>query len=256
MKRIFIFLTLLSAVLSCQKVVIERNADGAISVQVDNKPTVEVVTKSETVSTDDFNVYVKGPDNYSKTYIYKDMDPVLYVPAGSYYVESDNCTKEKSLEGWGLRRYHGKSETKEVKSEQTTSFAVTCSMVNTAVSVNFTGNFDRFMSEGYILTVYTSDATSRKLEFTKENTTSTTPAVGYFYPDAKLKYSFTGKDKDGQDIVPIEGELDILKAKHYNLNIKIKGDYDNGLKPEITVDTTCETLETDIEIDPTEDDTK
>ena len=62
MKTRILTLLTLAAVVSCQEALIERRADGRLTLDLENSPVVEVVTKAEEVSTDDFNVYVKSEE--------------------------------------------------------------------------------------------------------------------------------------------------------------------------------------------------
>lgn len=266
MRRISIIATAFLTLVSCQEVLIVDKADGAIAVMLENSPVVELVTKSgETEGSDDgstsepgvdvsdFNVYITSdvagfvPINKK----YNQMDSVMNVKVGDYTIYADNVTPEASVTGWGQLRYACEHVTKTVSSGVATSFHLACSMVNTAVSVQFVGNFAEYVSEGYKVVVYTEDAQERRLEYTAANTAGEIPAVGYFTPSAYIDYSFVGKNKDGEDLDPIAGRLEIAPATHLTLRFKIKGDESGHLnKPTITVNTDCEDIPLDVEVDP------
>ena len=81
MRKLVIILASLMT-LSCQEIVIQKEAEGKLSLLLENSPVVEVVTRTDgqEVSTDDFNVYVSSKDAQF-AYVYKDMPSVITVPA-------------------------------------------------------------------------------------------------------------------------------------------------------------------------------
>lgn len=258
MKRITIIAAALLTAVSCQEILIEDKLDGAICISLENSPVVEVVTKADESSVDvsNFNVYITS-DNQAfqpKTLKYGDMETVMAVGVGNYTVYADNVTETASLQGWGEVRYACAPVTKAVASGTAATFELKCSMVNTAVSVEFIGNFSQYVQEGYKVNVWTEDAASRVREYTAANTTAETPAVGYFKPSSEyfLAYEFIGNDKDGNSLAPISGRLEIRAATHLTLQFKIKGDESGNLgKPTIDVNTNCDELEpVSVEVDP------
>lgn len=239
---------------SCQKSLIERQAEGQIALQLQNSPVIETVTKAgdADVNVDDFNVYVSS-DDATFTYVYKDMPTVITVPVGFYTVSADNITETESLttpDKWGQVRYAGTSEEKEVVAGvNPTQFSLTCTMVNTAVSVVFGENIDKHFTD-YKITAYTVD--TRKLEYTPENTTGTTPAVGYFSSGIALNYVFSGTYIIDDEPMTITGSKQLLPATHLHLTFKMSEQNGTVGKPEIIVDTTCEDLYETITVDPSE----
>lgn len=239
---------------SCQKSLIERQAEGQIALQLQNSPVIETVTKAgdADVNVDDFNVYVSS-DDATFTYIYKDMPTVITVPVGFYTVSADNITETESLttpDIWGQVRYAGTSEEKEVVAGvNPTQFSLTCTMVNTAVSVVFGENIDKHFTD-YKITAYTVD--TRKLEYTPENTTGTTPAVGYFSSGIALNYVFSGTYIIDDEPMTITGSKQLLPATHLHLTFRMSEQNGTVGKPEIIVDTTCEDLYETITVDPSE----
>lgn len=257
----------LFAAVSCQEIVIEDKEDGAISILLENSPVVEFVTKTDTsddeaassqpaVNEDEFNVYVTSDvESFQPMNVkYGAMETVLPVKIGNYTIYSDNVSEDASLTGWGQVRYACDPVTKPVEAGKATTFDLNCSMVNTAVSVEFIGNFSEYLSEGYKVAVHVVDATSRVLEFNAANTTAETPSVGYFKPSAKLSYTFTGNDKQGAALAPVSGLIDIVKATHLTLQFKIKGDASGNLnKPQLEVNTDCTELDPiEVEVDPSD----
>lgn len=261
MKKLTIIAALMAAV-SCQEVLIEDKADGSISVMLDNSSEVELITKVEDGNTSEyeldeseFNVYVSSSDvaDFQPLDVkYGAMKTVLPVKAGSYTVYADNVSEDASLTGWGQARFACEPITKEVESGKATTFRLDCAMVNTAVSVEFIGDFPQYLSDGYKVAIHVEDATSRVLEYNAANTTAEPPAVGYFKPSAHLVYTFSGKDRQGNDLAPISGRLEISPKTHLTLQFKIKGDVSGNInKPVLEVDTTCTVLETvEVEVDP------
>ena len=150
-KYIFAAIASVMAV-SCQQSLIQRETEGRLSLELENSPVVEVLTKAEgdAVSVDDFNVYVSS-SNATFSYIYKDMPSVITVPVGFYTVSAENVTETESLtspDKWGQVRYAGTSDQKEVVAGlNPTRFSLTCRMVNTAVSVVFGENIDKHFKD-------------------------------------------------------------------------------------------------------------
>ena len=256
MKKVTNILTalMLMALPSCQKHIIQRQAEGQISLFLDNSPLVEVVTKADAggVSVDDFNVYVNSA-NATFSYIYKDMPDVITVPVGFYTVSADNVTEMESLtlpDKWGQVRYAGTSETKEVVAGlNPTPFNLTCTMVNTAVSVVFGENIDKHFTD-YKITAYTVD--NRKLEFTPSNTIGKTPAVAYFSSGVSLNYVFTGTYVIDGEQMTIKGSKTLQPATHLHLTFRMSEQNGALSKPDITVDDKCDDLDETITVDPSE----
>lgn len=267
MKKILVIASIFLAAVSCQEMLIEDKADGAISIMLDNSPIVELVTKSgeteegeegtsaSAVDVSDFNVYITSdvagfaPVNKK----YSQMDKVMNVKAGDYTVYADNVSPAVSLEGWGHVRYACDPVTKTVSPGTATTYELACSMVNTAVSVKFIGNFSEYVADGYTVEVYTEDDQNRKLGYTAANTVGETPAIGYFSPASYLAYTFKGKNKSGEDLAPVAGRVQIQPATHLTLTFKIKGDESGNLnRPTITVNTDCESLTENVTVDPTQ----
>lgn len=246
--RTLIFIASVFAMtVSCQETLIERRMDGHLSLKLENSPVVEVVTKADEVSTDDFNVYVKS-DDATFTYVYKDMPSVITVPVGYYTVSAENVTEAVSLsqpDQWGQVRYYGITEEKEVTSGiEPTTYSLTCTMVNTAVSVIFGENIDKHFTE-YSVTAYT-DA-SRKLNYQP-----TSSNVGY-YSSETLHYEFTGKYMEDSEPMTITGSKPLQPATHLHLTFRMSEQNGELGKPvSIIVDAKCEDLYETITVDPTE----
>jgi hypothetical protein len=262
MKKLTIIAAALVAAVSCQEVLIEDKLDGSISVLLDNSPVVELITKADgeettaqpEVNKNDFNVYVTSDvaSFQPLTVKYGVMETVLPVKVGNYTIYADNVAEAVSLTGWGQARYACAPITKAVESGKATTFELNCAMVNTAVSVEFIGNFSQYVADGYKVSVHVEDATSRVLEYNAANTTAETPAVGYFKPSAHLVYTFSGNNKQGNALAPVSGRLEISPKTHLTLQFKIKGDASGNInKPVLEVDTTCTVLEpVVVEVDP------
>lgn len=254
MKKFIIVALMTFAALGCQKSIIQKEAQGRLSLHLENSSVVEVLTKAsdQEVSVDDFNVYV-GSDDAVFTYVYKDMPSVITVPVGYYTVSADNVTESESLTSpdiWGQVRYAGTSQQKEVVAGiNPTQFSLTCTMVNTAVSVVFGENIDKHFTD-YRITAYTVD--TRKLEYTPSNTVGETPAVGYFSSGTALNYVFSGTYIIGNEPITITGSKPLSPATHLHLTFRMSEQNGAVGKPEIIVDATCEDLYETITVDPSE----
>lgn len=254
MKKFYILALVPLMATACQKSIIQKEAEGRLSLLLENSPVVEVLTKADAdaVSVDDFNVYVSSDDAVF-TYVYKDMPPVITVPVGYYTVSADNVTPEQSLtspDEWGQVRYAGTSLQQEVEAGlNPTRYSLTCTMVNTAVSVVFGENIDKHFTD-YKITAYTVD--TRKLEYTPSNTVGDSPAVGYFNSGVALNYVFTGTYIIGNEPMTITGSKMLQPATHLHLTFRMSQQNGAAGKPEIIVDTTCEDLYETITVDPSE----
>lgn len=255
MKKLYIVLLFTLLAVSCQKNIIQKAAEGTLSIQLENSPVVEVLTKADgaEVSVDDFNVYVSS-DAATFTYVYKDMPSVITVPVGSYTVSAENVSMEDARskpDGWGQVRYAGETAPKEVVAGlNPTTFSLTCTMANTALSVVFGENIDKHFTD-FNITAYT-DA-SRKLEYTPDNTSGDDPAVGYFDSGVSLNYVFTGTYIIENEPMTITGSKTLQPATHLHLTFRMSEQNGSAGKPEIIVDARCEDLYETITVDPSED---
>lgn len=253
-KKFYTVLMIAILAVSCQKSIIQKETDGRLSLLLENSPIVEVLTKADgdQVSVDDFNVYVASDDAVF-TYVYKNMPSVITVPVGFYTVSADNVTETEALtspDEWGQVRYAGTSEQKEVVAGlNPTRYSLTCTMVNTAVSVVFGENIDKHFAD-YAITLYTDEG--RKLEYTPSNTTGETPAVGYFSSGVDLTYVFSGTYIIGNEPMTITGSKKLQPATHLHLTFRMSQQNGTVGKPEIVVDYTCDDLYETITVDPSE----
>jgi hypothetical protein len=254
MKKFFIITMMSFMALSCQKSLIQRQTEGQLSLQLENSPVIEMVTKAEAadVSVDDFNVYVSSKDA-TFTYVYRDMPSVITVPVGFYTVSAENVTETQSLtlpDKWGQVRYAGTSEEKEVAAGlNPTPFNLTCKMVNTAVSVVFGENIDKHFTD-YKITAYTVD--TRKLEYTPSNTSGESSVVGYFNSGVALNYVFSGTYIIDNEPMTITGSKMLLPATHLHLTFRMSEQNGAVGKPQIVVDATCDDVYESITVDPSE----
>ncbi len=240
-------MAVLAAAVGCQKSLIQKG-EGAISVNLDNSPVVEVVTKAgETVSAEGFNVYVSSA-NGTTSHVYN--GPLnLVVPVGLYSVSADNVTEAQAFEGWGRVRYAGASQQKQVIAGATpTEFDITCTMANTAVSVIFDSSIATYFQEGFTVTAYNTE--DRKLVYNASNTAGETPVVGYFKP-GDFNFVFSGKFMEDAEPLVIEDTRTIKAASHLHLTFRISTQ--NGTAGiTVTVDDSCEDLYENITVDPSE----
>lgn len=254
MKKLYIVFLFTLLAVSCQKNIIQKTAEGRLCLQLENSPIVEVLTKADgdEVSVDDFKVYVSS-DAATFSYIYKDMPSVITVPVGFYAVSAENVSTEDARskpDVWGQVRYAGETAQKEVVAGlNPTTFNLTCTMANTALSVVFGENIDKHFTD-FKITAYT-DA-SRKLEYTPDNTSGDDPAVGYFDSGLSLNYVFTGTYIIENEPMTITGSKTLQPATHLHLTFRMSGQNGTVGKPEIIVDTQCDDLYETITVDPSE----
>lgn len=251
MKKTLSALFVLATALSCKVQIVEEQELGSISVSLDNATVVEVLTKAgEEVSVDNFTVNITSADQANKyTYVKSELPSVLSVPAGWYTVSAENITEASSLsqpDSWGQIRYAGTSESKEVKVGQTTSYAFTCTVANTAVSVVFKESIAEYFTN-YKVDAFTVEG--RTLTYTAANTTGETPVVGFFSPGT-LTYTFSGTFTDGKPR-SIQGTKTLTAATHQHLTFKVT-EQEGSIGITIDVDATCTDMYETITVDPTQ----
>ncbi len=231
---------------------LHRDEFGSISVEIGNAPVVEMVTKADVVSAENFNVYIsssEAAEDYE--YVYKDMPVFITVPAGMYSVRAENVTEDASFsqpDQWGQIRYAGASETKSVTANNVTNFSFTCYVANTVVSVVFDSSIAQYFTD-YSVSVYNEEYQDRQLVYTQTNTTSVPAAVGYFRPGT-IHYLFSGTFV-GEDTPRIlAGTKDAAAATHQHLTFRVAEQNGSIGKPEIVVDTNVEDYYETITVDP------
>ena len=161
----------------------------------------------------------------------------LTFPAGygySLFVES--ITEQDALtlnEGWGAKRYTGKSKSFGIQAGQTTKVAVGCSVANAAVAVNIDSS-----AQGCVVTLKTSDG---------RTLTTTESRVAYVNVTIEEKPDVTITiEKDGE--VVKETTLENLDASQVK-DINIKENTEGTLGLQVTYDDSFETVQTEISIE-------
>lgn len=250
MRKAALYILSLTVLLSCQKSIIVPVAYGLIHVSLENSAEIDVVTKAgeAAVNTADFHVNVSSSKS-TYSYFYRELSEDIVVPAGMYTISAENVSEEASLSQpdiWGQVRYAGSTEEKEVRADgSATEFSLTCSMVNTALSVTFDELIARNFTD-YKVTAYTVE--SRKLVYDASNTAGETPAVGYFTP-ALLHYEFTGLFGEEKTPITVTGTKELLPKTKLDLDFKLSLK-NGGIGLTIIVDNNYSTQSETVTIEP------
>lgn len=140
-------------------------------------------------------------------------------PVGTgYVVSAESCSvaeAESANNGWGQRRYWGKSSSFNIKTNENTNVSVDCRMANAGLCVQFDETFTSYFTQGYSVT--TDD--SRTLRF--DNTT--TGRMGYYNvpEDATHTVHLLINASAGWDgTLHIERDLVLQSGRTYRLNIR------------------------------------
>lgn len=131
---------------ACNKVVMEPQRMGAISLLLSSDMEVVVSTKADAVDCSDFLVDIYGEtflgfDYASEQYIYDQMPGEVMIPYGYYRVKAQSCLPSDAENGFGCVRYEGESDQVEILSKTPTPVTVACKMVNGKVTMTFDESF-------------------------------------------------------------------------------------------------------------------
>lgn len=142
---LYLAVTLLLAS-ACNKVVMEPQRMGAISLLLSSDMEVVVSTKADAVDCSDFLVDIYGEtflgfDYASEQYIYDQMPGEVMIPYGYYRVKAQSCLPSDAENGFGCVRYEGESDQVEILSKTPTPVTLACKMVNGKVTMTFDESF-------------------------------------------------------------------------------------------------------------------
>lgn len=145
-KSALYIITVLLLASACNKVVMEPQRTGAISLALSSDQEVVVSTKADAVDCSDFLVDIYGTTFLGQAYateqyVYESMPDEIVIPYGYYTVAAQNCLETTAAEGFGRARYHGVSDQVDVLSQEVERVTVRCTMVNGKVTVTFDEGF-------------------------------------------------------------------------------------------------------------------
>ena len=140
----------------------------SLGLSADSLSTEIVTRASENI--DDYSVTLseKGENVWTMRYADISDDDRIQPVGEGYVVEAENCTSdeaESQNEGWGRRRFYGRSETFAITKNQNTPVSVRCQMANAGLCVVFDDSFSSYFTFGYAVT--TDDL--RALRFDADN---------------------------------------------------------------------------------------
>ena len=214
-----------------------REGVGSIAVTLEGsqtRATTSVITKEEA---DLFLVTLyKGDDVIEQQTMLGRLGSLTFPAGYGYSLFVESITEQDALtlnEGWGAKRYTGKSKSFGIQAGQTTKVAVGCSVANAAVAVNIDSS-----AAGCVVTLKTSDG---------RTLTTTESRVAYVNVTIEEKPDVTSTiEKDGE--VVKETTLENLEASQVK-DINIKENTEGTLGLQVTYDDSFETVQTEISIE-------
>ena len=130
---------------ACNEMVMEPGQMGSISLSLSSDVEVVAPTKAGSVDTDNFTVTIQGDqttgEQYTRNYIYSQMQGAVSVPFGIYDISAESCTVAKAVEGLGCVRYYGIAEDVEIDSSEPEAVTLNCKMVNAKASLTLDQSF-------------------------------------------------------------------------------------------------------------------
>ena len=214
-----------------------REGVGSIAVTLEGsqtRATTSVITKEEA---DLFLVTLyKGEDLIAQQTMLGHLGSLTFPAGYGYSLFVESITEQDALtlnDGWGAKRYTGKSKSFGIQAGQTTKVAVGCSVANAAVAVNIDSS-----AQGCVVTLKTSDG---------RTLTTTESRVAYVNVTIEEKPDVTITiEKDGE--VVQETTLENLDASQVK-DINIKENTEGTLGLQVTYDDSFETVQTEISIE-------
>ena len=145
-KSALYIIAVLLAATACNKVMMESQRLGSISLALSSHSEVEVSTRADNVDCSTFLVDISGTTYLNQTYaseryVYSQMPEQVTIPFGNYYVTAQSCDETAAQEGLGQVWYHGVSGELEVMSAAPVRASVNCAMINGKVTMTIDESF-------------------------------------------------------------------------------------------------------------------
>lgn len=129
---------------ACNKVVLEPQQMGSITLSLSSDVEIEAPTKAAD-DYDLYNVTISGEKavggGYEEKYSYAQIKEGVSIPYGTYRISAQNCTDEQAVEGMGQAHYLGTSDSFDVNSSAPVTVSVKCVMVNAKASLTLDKSF-------------------------------------------------------------------------------------------------------------------
>lgn len=260
MKKILTIAAACLALTACnEKFIASPVNDGFGYLDINLSTNDDIVVSTKAVETTNFNLTLTGSTTlWTKTYSeYMSDESNKKVPLGNNYtLAAENQTAEKAAEGKGSIRYYGISNPFNVVAGTATPVTVSCSVVNSAVTVAFDPSFDTYFETGYTVQISKDGRTF--------GTAGETPSLTAGHLDAnKIFYNISSNDGENTLTCTIsatkKGEstpktyntsFKLEKAKWHQLTFKASSEYGELGVITISVDETLTNDEQNIPIDP------
>ena len=225
----------------CNKVSMEIQKMGSISLALSSDEEVVVSTKADAVDCSDFLVDISGTTFLGQAYatdryVYESMPEKVELPYGNYRISAQSCLEETAAEGFGCVRYYGESEQVDVMSQEVENVTVRCAMVNGKVTLTFDESFLEDFSD-----VTVDVNVTRKVTMTSDQANA--PTDLYFnVPEAgaQLIYTIRGKVAKGteyeKELTYTNSSSPITLTPAKWAKITIKSNHNGLIGPDVIVD--------------------
>lgn len=198
---------------------------GTLQIELNGNGATRATTQVSEAEAKTYLITIyKGSDVYTHATPLGDLNTRLNAGYG-YSLMAESCTEEvaeSANEGWGKRRYVGRSQSFAIIAGQTTKVSVPCKVANGGVSAyfdktitdNFPGNFSITITEGDRSLVFDGSNSDKKNGDVWEN-----GQIAYFnIPEAGRSISYTVKV--GSITKTLTQTLEVAKIKRLAVSYK------------------------------------
>ncbi|MGN1210191.1 MAG: DUF4493 domain-containing protein [Candidatus Cryptobacteroides sp.] len=259
MKKFLTIAAACVALVACNEKFIETPVnDGFGYLDINLSTNDDIVVSTKAVETNNFILSLTGSTSWTKTYseyLSDDSNKKVLLGTG-YTLAAENVTKEAAATGSGQIHYYGISDPFNVVAGTPTPVTVSCSVVNSAVTVAFDSSFDTYFETGYSVQISKDDRTFDTAGETPTLTAGHIDANKIFYNissnagENKLTCTITAIKKGESTPKTYNTSYTLEKAKWHQLTFKASSEYGELGVITINVDETLTDDAQNIPIDP------
>lgn len=259
MKKILTIAAACVALVACnEKFIASPVNDGFGYLDINLSTNNDIVVSTKAVETNNFILTLTGNTTWTKTYSdYLSNDSNKKVLLGNgYTLAAENLTAAKAAEGKGSIRYYGISNPFNVVAGTATPVTVSCSVVNSAVTVAFDSSFDTYFETGYSVQISKDERTFGTAGETPSLTAGHLDANKIFYNissnagENTLTCTITATKKGESTPKTYNTSYTLEKAKWHQLTFKASSEYGELGVITISVDETLTNDAQNVPIDP------